>query len=131
MSDIPPLIDGQYISNDGSAHDAYSEAYAANLRLAERKRRYGKISNPWNAVDLLDENDISFITYVLATVWFMALGLFGYNQQWWRFVGTLTLFVPIIGLEILIQRIPRDLRKVLLITTIVSGLSLILFLRLK
>lgn len=131
MSDIPPVVDGQYISVDGGSYDTYSEAYAANLRLAERKKRYGKISSPWNAVDLLDENDISFITYALSTLWLVALGVFGYNHQWRQFIITLTLFLPIVALEILIQKIPRTFRKVAFLVSAISALLLVLFFRFK
>lgn len=131
MTNIPPLIDGKYISDDHGSHDTYPEALAANQRLAERNRLYGKISNPWNAADLLDENEISTITYALSTILILALCVVGYNHQWWRFIGFLSLFIPIILLEILIQRIPKQLRKILLLTIIVLGLSTILYMRLK
>jgi len=131
VSDQPPLIDGEYLSNDGGLHETYSAAYAANLRLAERKRRYGKISNPWNAADLLDENDISLITYALSTLWLLALCVLGFNHHWWRFLGTLTLFLPIVILEVLIQKLPRAFRKVFFLVSALAVLLLILFMRIK
>lgn len=131
MSNIPPVVNGKYISNDGYLHDTYAEAFAANLRLAERKKRYGKISNPWNAADLLDENDISFITYALGTIWLLALCVLGYNHQWWRFIGVASLFVPILLLEILVQRIPKTFRKILFLVSTIAILLLVLYMRLK
>ena len=131
MSNIPLLINGKYISEDGSSHDTYSEAFAANLRLAERKRQYGKISNPWNAVDLLDENDISFITYALSIIWFLALCILGYNHHWWRFTGVFALFIPILLLEILVQRIPKTFRTLFFLVSVITTLLLILYMRLK